>query len=412
MTTSQKLTIRLSEIREKLNELLGIDARTDDQNTEMAALTTEAQKLEPELRAAIVVEGSEAAAADADAPDAETRERQRVTAKARVGDFIKAFLDNAVLDGASAECRSAFGLTGYEIPLPLFEPRGGRPREVRAATPSPTATPVEESPVQPYVYARGHAAFLGIDLVSVGPGAHSFPALTTPTPSGPKAAGDNADETAAAFTAASQKAKRVTGSFRVRMEDLATFPQMEDALRRDAPLSLADRVDKQVVAGNNTAPNLNGLSAQLTAVDDEDTVDTFALMAQKAAALIDGRYAAVLTEIRQLLGLATYTHAAGSLYTAGDAISVVAYLDSVTGGVRSAPTEWIAAAASNVQGGIARLGMRPMCAASALWGGVQLIRDPYTSAAAGEIIVTGVQLLSDVVVVHPGAYKATSFKLA
>ena len=57
MTRSQKLTVRLSEVRQRLNELLGVEDRSDEQNAELETLTGEAQKLEPELRAAIVAEG-------------------------------------------------------------------------------------------------------------------------------------------------------------------------------------------------------------------------------------------------------------------------------------------------------------------------------------------------------------------
>ena len=54
MTILQKLQVRQSEIRESINTLLGNDARTDDQQGELEKLTGEGQKLEPEIRAAII----------------------------------------------------------------------------------------------------------------------------------------------------------------------------------------------------------------------------------------------------------------------------------------------------------------------------------------------------------------------
>ena len=113
--------------------------------------------------------------------DTETRERLELRSKARVGDFVAAFVEGRSLDGTSAEYRAAHGMTGYELPLDLFEPDAARV-ETRAVTAAPTDTPVQASPVQPYVYAQGAAAFLGVDLVTVGSGAHMFPALTTATP--------------------------------------------------------------------------------------------------------------------------------------------------------------------------------------------------------------------------------------
>ena len=54
MTAVQKLTIRQSEIREAINSLLGNDSRTEEQDAELVKLTDEGQKIEPEIRAAIV----------------------------------------------------------------------------------------------------------------------------------------------------------------------------------------------------------------------------------------------------------------------------------------------------------------------------------------------------------------------
>ena len=56
MTILQQKLLRQSEVRQEINSLLGNDARTDDQQGELEKLTGEGQKLEPEIRAAIVAE--------------------------------------------------------------------------------------------------------------------------------------------------------------------------------------------------------------------------------------------------------------------------------------------------------------------------------------------------------------------
>ena len=83
-----------------------------------------------------------------------------------------------------------------------------------------------------------------------------------------KAKGAAADETAAAFTISSSTPKRVTGSFRVRVEDMALFPQLEDSLRRDIPMSLANAVEEQLLNGDGVAPNINGLLQRLADPDE------------------------------------------------------------------------------------------------------------------------------------------------
>ena len=59
MTTAQKLAIRLSEIRSKLNELSGAETLTDEQRGEIDSLTAEYQNKEAQHRAAIVTEADE-----------------------------------------------------------------------------------------------------------------------------------------------------------------------------------------------------------------------------------------------------------------------------------------------------------------------------------------------------------------
>ena len=419
MTKNQIEAQRIKQ-SSRLNEISGLegDAFTDSIRNEAAALETEYRDSGIKLTAALAVEDAERRQAEIEATqlgsllegDSEARERQALVGKARVGDTLSALLDGSPVDGASAECRSAFGLSGYEIPHVLFEPRP-RPAEVRAATLAPTAGgPVAESPVAPFIYARTNAAYLGVDMPTVGPGAHAFPALTTAAPSGMKAAGADADETAAVFTTAAQTPKRATGRFRIRYADLAVFPQMEDALRRDIPASVAVTVDQQIVAGTGSAPSLKSLFSQLTDPTAESTRETYARHQVKAASLIDGRFAFDLPDVRQLVGLQTFADAVSLLGT-NTADNARDYLARATAGFRAVGTDWIAAKSSNVQTGLARLGTAPMCAAVALWGGLRLIRDETSSAPAGEVVVTALQLLSDVVLIHSAAFKQTTFKI-
>ncbi len=54
MPPLQKIQLRQSEKRQKLNALLELDELTEEQRGQRDTLTTELQDLEPELRAAIV----------------------------------------------------------------------------------------------------------------------------------------------------------------------------------------------------------------------------------------------------------------------------------------------------------------------------------------------------------------------
>ena len=376
--------LKLSEIRESLNGLNATASPTEAQRTEERDLLATQKTTEGEYREALTAEGDAQTHPRDVALDAETRERVELRSRARVGDFVAAFVEGRSLDGASAEYRAAHGMAGYELPLDLFEPTAGRV-ETRAVTPAPSDTPIQASPVQPFVYAQGAAAFLGVDLVTVGSGAHMFPVLTTATQSGPKAKSAAADETAAAFTAAPLTPRRVTGSFRITLEDLAVFPQLEDALRRDVPRSLAHRVNVQVVNGSGTSPALKSLRSQIAAADDETTAETFQTYLTKSASYVDGRFAGTLSEIRQVVGLDTYADASG-LFSARD-LSAADALSARSAGFRGRRRRRLCRRSrARLQTGIVRRGAQPMSAAAALWSGIRLIRDEVTAAAKGEIV--------------------------
>ena len=408
MLRSQKLEIKSVEIRGRLSELAGLESLEEDQRVELKEKTAELRQVEEQRVAALEVEALEERkpSTNGTSPlDPEERERQEILGKARLGNAIRAVIDGKPLTGAESELRSAFSLSGdHEIPHELFEPREGK--EKRAVTDAPaTGTQVNEQPVQPFIYKEGVAGFLGIDMPQVGGGTASHPVLTTGTPAAMKAKGAAAPVTAAAFTISTSTPKRVTGSFRVRVEDMALFPQLEDSLRRDIPQSLANAVEEQLLNGDGVAPNINGLLQRLTdptaameKYDPETYVSTI-------AGSLDGVHGYTLGDLRTLAGKATY-QAMASSYFESTAVSVASYLDTYTGGVRMSdriPGD------SDAQVGIVRLGMRPMCAVSVVWGGVTLIRDIYSGAGKGEIIVTALQLIGDVHVLRDGSFAEVSF---
>ena len=410
MLRSQKLEIKSVEIRGRLSELAGLDSPLEeDQRVELKEKTAELRQVEEQRVASLEVEtleGEQAEKRDAlatgDVLDPEERERQDILGKARLGNAIRAVIDGKPLTGAESELRSAFSLSGdHEIPHELFEPR-----EARAATDAPaTGTQVNEQPVQPFIYKEGVAGFLGIDMPQVGGGTASHPVLTTGTPAGMKEKGAAADETEAAFTISTSTPKRVTGSFRVRVEDMALFPQLEDSLRRDIPQSLANAVEEQILNGDGSAPNITGLLQRLTDPDEAMEKNTPGTYVSTIAGSLDGIHGYTLGDLRTLAGKATY-QAMASGYFESTAVSVASYLDTYTGGVRMSDRIPVA---SNAQVGIIRLGMRPMCAVSVVWGGVTLIRDIYSGAASGEIVVTALQLIGDVHVLRDGSFAEVSF---
>ena len=92
------------------------------------------------------------------------------------------------------------------------------------------------------------------------------------------------------------------------------------------------------------------------------------------------------------------------------AISSADYLHDKIGGLRA--SNRIAAPSGGDQQGVVRLGMEPMCAVMPVWGGVQLIDDPYTDAGKGHRTITAYQLVSDVLLLRSDAFKQIDFDLS
>ena len=110
MSNAQKLALRLSEIRQKLNELSGKDELTDTEQNDMRSLTAEFPAVEERWRAATVAEGDEEAAARGEDGDGEAAEVRRLRASVRLTDYLTPAAAGAGILGSAAEFNAALSL--------------------------------------------------------------------------------------------------------------------------------------------------------------------------------------------------------------------------------------------------------------------------------------------------------------
>ena len=400
MTSRQKIALRLSEVRSRLNEISGLegDAFSDEIRTESGALQTEYADLETRHRAAIVAESAEPDPdPNAEPVDPETRERLELRGKARVGDFVSAALSGTGVKGASAEYADAVGVAG-RMPLELLEAQDAP--EERAVTPGPSSETVSATrPTVPFAFSRTDSAALGIAMPMVAPGEAHFPALTTAPPAGPKAKDAVAESTAAAFTLAKRTPGRITGSFVVRLEDIALMPSMEADLRMAIAGAMADNLDAQVISGSGAAPNLSGLFHQADDVAIAGAAESFNSGISRFAGLVDGKYAHGWGDIRALIGTKTFELYAGSFQNSnkGD-ISLYDYLMGKLGGLRVSTR--VPDVAATGQKGIALLSAQGQPVTVPIWSGVEIIVDPYTLVGKGQRSVTAVTLVGSPFIPH------------
>ncbi|MYC99464.1 MAG: phage major capsid protein [Gammaproteobacteria bacterium] len=411
------MSIRSSEIREKLNELAGEETLTEEQRSEVDTLTEEYRDVETKRRAAIVAEDAEereAAKADGQVIDAELRERLELRKKATVTAYVQAALRGRRVDGAEHELSVAAGVGG-DIPLELWEPD---PREVReeerAVTEAPGTVGVNMAPIQPAVFAPSIAASMGIDMPQVASGTFGQARINASLTASAKAKGSDIAATEATFTVATATPKRVSARLELLAEDIASagVSNFESALRQNLSLVLSAELDNQFINGDGSGANVRGLFAALTNPTADGTTLTFAHGLEKLAALIDGLWAMETAHVRQIVGVDTYRLASKLVTSASTGeVTLAEYLRRVSGGFRT--NSRMPATASMKQQALAfragRGGMRT--AVSPHWGRLA-ITDVYTGSAKAETAVSFHVLVGDVLVIQPGAYSQIEYKVS
>ena len=389
MTAAQTIQLKLSSCRQRLNELLQVETRSAEEQTEMETLTAEVSKREPELRAALASEPDTEEVVTANV-DSETRERLELRGKAQVGAFVSAALNSQAVTGAEAEYAAAVNCAPLGmIPISIFD--RDRP-EVRAVTPGVDAQ-TTANPTSPFVFERSIAAsVLGIQFPVVPPGVANYPVISTAPPSGAVAKDTAAVATAAAVRLDTRSPKRVAGQFQIRIEDLATMPSLENDLRQSLMMSASNAIDEQVIAGNGTAPNLTGLFKLAADVAIAGAKETFATGVARFAALVDGQFSNSLSDLRAIIGSSTFALYSG-LFAGNGSTSLSDYLSQRLGGF--AVSNRVPIVASSGQKGLVVLtgGDGPMRVP--VWSNMELIVDPYTNAGKGQRTVTVTTLVSD-----------------
>ena len=292
-----ELELRQSEARQELADLLEKDADNEKigaLNVELRSLDRQvaAHKLtapEPESR---VVKGSP-----------EGREMRQLIDKSNVGEIFDAALGKRAVDGASAEIQKHYGLDVNQVPLAMLVKGwpGDDDLETRAVTPAPGNVGQEQNSIVPYVFPQSAAAFLGVVMPTVPVGEAVYPVLTKELDVRTPAENIDADETTGSFSADVLSPSRIQAAFFYSREDRARFAGMDAALRQNLTEGLDDGLDAEILNGTNglfTGTNL--------ANNNQTTNDDFdSYLSNLCWNQIDGRYAAMASDLSMVVGAAT-----------------------------------------------------------------------------------------------------------
>lgn len=417
MRTSQTLTLEISEKRgelstvtEKLNQVAadGGEPNADDVS-KADTLTREIRSLEVRYRAAIIKEDEEDRAAGEGDPNAEPAKLRELEARCSVTAFLAEAVSDKDVKGAEAEFRSevlgeAAAAPGF-MPIRLLDtPSEHRSREARdehrAVTPvAGEATGLgSQADILPRIFTRTVANRLGVSMPSVPMGTRTWPVMLSGTTASMQEPSGEQDAVAGSFGGFELSPLRLTGSYEFRVEDLQLLRGLEEALRRDLRMVIADQMDHQVINGSGRAPAVKSFLSGVANTgiadppDPAATVLTFAEFYKAFTDGVDGFYSTMLSDIRAVIGALTYG-TAETLYRSADSENT-AYqvLSRLTGGM-SVSSRMPHAVANKVQDAIfARAGFPGTTAVAPVWEAVQLIRDPYTLAQKGEVRITMLML--------------------
>ena len=393
MLKSIEKALKLSEIRESLNDLNAIADPTDAQKTEERDLLASLKTTEVEFRESLTAEDD---TTPTGAVDAEDREYRAVLARGNLGRVLTACVEHRSVDGAEAEVQQHRGLNANQIPLDLLR----LPVEHRAVTTGPDNVGTTEQPAIMPVFARGVGAFIGADRPTVDAGTVAYPVLDQrPTVGGPFTDSTSVDETTGSFSSSLLTPGRVQGSFFYKRIDAARFASLDSALRQALNSGLEEKLDHELIAGTEgllTATNLANHAAS--------AVTSFALyLSQFAHGRVDGRYAAALSDVRAVVGSTTYAHMGGQYRSNNADYSALDAVDSKTGGVRV--SAHVPAASGNKQNAVIRLGSADRAVLQVLWDGVTLVPDEITKVKTGEIAITAILLCATKILRADSFYK-------
>ena len=386
--------IALSEHREKVNTFA-----EDGAPEELAKLKAESIDLEGKYRNAVTAEEK---SEERTSQGSENREYLGLLSKASVGRIVHAAASNRQPDGAEAELQKFHGLQGNAVPLAML---AADPEKFAAATVTGDE-PASAGEVLGIVFPQSVAAWCGVVGGMVPTGQRQVPVLSTGAAASTPTKGTSVTETTAAFEVTTLTPKRVSAAVRYDRADAATFEYMDSSLRMNLRNAISDKMDAEILTRATDPKGLLKFGTDPTKNAAAVTNMSHALTAIFAG--VDGKYASLASEIKLLLGTATYSELGSSIFDTGSGALSIEKLGQVCGGVRvsaNVPTK----DATDGDEALIVKGMGRRNCVSAMWDSVEIVTDPYSDADKAEIVLTAIAMF-DFAILDEGGFTRIRFK--
>lgn len=409
MLESVTISRRQSEIREQLAVLAGKPEPSEDEVRSMTDLDKEYRRNEARYRAALIVEDEERREAGADLETREGRQWDDLVQSFELRQVALALDEGQQLDGATAEIvqelRAHGGYRGIPIPWAALEVRTGE--TVASGVPDP----IQTRPIIDRLFPSSVAARMGAQLVNIDHGAVEWPVTTQGALVGWQDGETAAVGAAQAYQSADRPMKpdQTLGvQMKITRRSLKqSGAALEQAVRRDMSASMSVAMDQAVFLGTgaNGQPLgvITGRSTYGIALDEIDAPATWAAFRAAVTAFMVANAAASPGAVRALIRPELWDFMdsqliEGTAVTEFDRLTrhiPAANIATTSNGlaVPSGDPEATTALLTTATGGVP-----PMFVG--VWGGIDLIRDPYSDAQSGGLRLTALATM-DVTVARP-----------
>lgn len=410
MLESVKIQRRQSEIRQTLAELVAKPEPSDDETRQMGTLDGEYRQNEIRYRGALIAEDTERREAGAELETRGDREWSDLASRFELRQAFLSLSEGRALDGATAEIAQEMRQHGsYEgVPVPmaaLLETRAGE--TVASGTPDPIRT----APIVDRLFASSAAQRMGIRTINIEFGQHDYP-LTTSSVAAGWANGELADVAGPTTFATTDRSLKPENTLGVQMEVSRralkqTGPGLEQAIRRDMAEAIRVMLDAAVFQGSGASGQPTGIIAGAAAAGVTSTAlnaaPTWAAFRAAVTRFLAGNAANMPSDCKLLIRPEVWDDLDGTLFDAGSGLTEwdrlttnvpagnIVMASNALADPTGSPSESTAILTTEA-GGVppAMLG---------IWGGVDVIRDPYTLASSGQLKITGL-LTADIAIMR------------
>lgn len=405
MLESVKISRRQSEIRQTLAGLVAKEKPDENELRQLSDLDLEFRNNETRYRAALISEDEERSAAKGELETRSDRDYADLIGRFELRQVALALDEGRPLDGATAEVvsemRSKGGYRGVPVPWQALEKRAGE--TVASGTPNPLRT----MPIIDRIFADSAAVRMGASIINIDSGAVEYPVVTSSVAAG-WANGETASVAGPTVFATTDKALAPNSTLGITMKiTRKTLKQsgdaLEQAVRRDMHSAIGVALDKAVFLGSGASGEPAGVLVGSYGITSTP-VNAGASWAAFRAAVKRFLIANAATgpgAVRLLIRPEVYDDMDGDLITN----TAVSEWDRLTKNIASPvmSSNALAAPTGSPLASKALLtvtvgGVAPIFVGT--WGGIDLIRDPFSDAASGGLRLTALAT-ADVTVARP-----------